>query len=239
MFNHAIMHACAEPAGRVGHLLRLAAQWAHGFESMEKHLKNSPADCLASPASDGTSQITELGTNIRAQRKSRGLSIRELAARCGMSVGMISQIEQGKSTPSLRALRLICETLKLPVSALFLQASTHIPDERYVVRHNKRQVLKLNGSVRKELLSPASLQHLEIFNVELQPGGKSSAESYSHSGEKAGVIIEGVLELWLDGDRFELRTGDTCQFPGSIPHRYANHGSQPCKVIWVLTPPSS
>jgi len=202
-------------------------------------LKNTPADLRVGAASDGLLQAVELGARIRAQRKRQGFSIRTLAARCGLSIGMISQIEQGKSTPSLRSLRLISETLKLPVSALFHQAPASLPDDRYVVRKHKRQVLKLNGSVRKELLSPTSLQHLEIFNVELQPGGKSSDDSYSHSGEKAAIILEGDLELWLDGDHFALHAGDTCQFSASIPHRYANHGAKPCKVIWVLTPPSS
>jgi transcriptional regulator with XRE-family HTH domain len=194
-------------------------------------LKNESDDQL--PAAE------ELGTKIKAQRKAQGLSIRELAARCGMSIGMISQIEQGKSTPSLRSLRLISETLKLPVSALFHQVPASIPDDRYIVRKDRRQVLKLNGAVLKELMSPASLQHLEIFNVELQPGGESSAEAYSHSGEKAGIIIEGVLDLWLNGERFELGEGDTCQFAGAIPHRYSNNGLTVCRVIWVLTPPSS
>lgn len=202
-------------------------------------MKNSRADASASNALNDPPPADELGAKIRAQRKVQGLSIRELAARAGLSIGMISQIEQGKSTPSLRSLRLISETLKLPVSALFHQVPASTADDRYIVRKNNRQVLKLNGSVLKELLSPASLQHLEIFNVELQPGGESSVDNYSHSGEKAGIIIEGALELWLDGDRFELSEGDTCQFSGSIPHRYANNGPQPCKVIWVLTPPST
>ena len=208
-------------------------------QPMDNMLKTPPADSTANVGLDDLPQANELGAKIRTQRKLQGLSIRELAARCGMSIGMISQIEQGKSTPSLRSLRLISETLKLPVSAMFHQVPASIPDDRYIVRKSKRQVLKLNGSVLKELLSPASLQHLEIFNVELQPGGESSADSYSHAGEKAGFILEGTLDLWLDGDRFELSEGDTCQFSGAIPHRYANNGSQPCRVIWVLTPPSA
>lgn len=200
-------------------------------------MKNETEDQMVTAPPESPPE--ELGGKIKAQRKLQGLSIRELAARCSMSVGMISQIEQGKSTPSLRSLRLISETLRLPVSALFHQAPTSIPDDRYIVRKSRRQVLKLNGAVLKELMSPASLQHLEIFNVELQPGAESSAEAYSHSGEKAGIIIEGSLELWLNGERFELAEGDTCQFSGSIPHRYSNQGSAICRVIWVLTPPSS
>lgn len=197
-------------------------------------MKDEPAYPLPSSSPDPS-----LGAKIKVQRKAQDLSIRELAARCGMSIGMISQIEQGKSSPSLRSLRLISDTLKFPVSALFHRESASIPEDRFIVRRSKRQVLKLNGAVLKELMSPASLQHLEVFNVELQPGAESSAEAYSHSGEKAGIILEGVLDLWLDGERFELAAGDTCQFSGAIPHRYANNGGEVCRVIWALTPPSS
>ncbi|MEN5084753.1 cupin domain-containing protein [Bosea sp. TWI1241] len=185
-----------------------------------------------------------LGHRIREQRKARRLSIRDLAARSGLSVGMISQIEQGKSAPSLRSLRLIGAALHLPLSTLF--QPNEVPgselaaaDERYVVRRERRQVLKLNDAIRKELLSPASLQSLEIFNVELQPRAASSAEAYSHSGEKAAVILEGQLDLWLDGRLHVLAEGDCCQFSSEIPHRYENNGASVCKVVWILTPPSA
>lgn len=199
----------------------------------------SELDDTPPPAASNLPAAEDLGIKIKARRKAQGLSIRELAARCSISIGMISQIEQGKSSPSLRSLRLISEALRLPVSALFHQVPASISDDRYIVRKGKRQVLKLNGAVLKELMSPATLHHLEIFNVELQPGAESSSEAYSHSGEKAGMIVEGVLDLWLNGERFELAEGDTCQFGAVIPHRYANNGLTLCRVIWVLTPPSS
>jgi quercetin dioxygenase-like cupin family protein len=91
----------------------------------------------------------------------------------------------------------------------------------------------------KELMSPNTLELLEIFHVTLQPGGESGPEPYSHAGEKAGIIISGSLELWLAGKPYQLRQGDTCQFQGTIPHRYCNIGDEPTNVIWVLTPPSS
>lgn len=197
--------------------------------------------------SDITHQLdpSTLGQRIKEQRKARRLSIRKLAAHSGLSVGMISQIEQGKSPPSLRSLRLIGKALHLPLSVLFLQ-ETIIDDggateeeQRYIVRRPNRQVLKLNDLVKKELLSPASLQALEIFNVELQPGAESGSEAYSHSGEKAAVITEGSLALWLDGQRHLLSEGDCCQFSSEIPHRYANAGTSVCKIIWILTPPST
>lgn len=189
--------------------------------------------------------LKTFGQRIRFQRKQRQLSIRELAARSGLSIGMISQIEQGRSAPSLRSLRLIGEALHLPVSTLFqeeqkLQEPNGIDLEaRYVVRSSRRHVLKLNDSIKKELLSPASLQSLEIFNVELQPGAASSAEAYSHSGEKAAIVTEGCLDLWLDGQLHSLTKGDCCQFLSEIPHRYENSGTSVCKIIWVLTPPAA
>lgn len=186
-----------------------------------------------------------LGQRIRLQRKQKQLSIRELAASSGLSIGMISQIEQGRSAPSLRSLRLIGAALHLPVSTLF-QESKEVQEPgasdseaRHIVRRSRRHVLKLNDAIKKELLSPASLQSLEIFNVELQPGAASSTEAYSHSGEKAAIISEGTLDLWLDGQLHKLLEGDCCQFLSEIPHRYENTGVTVCKIIWVLTPPAT
>ena len=195
------------------------------------------ADLLSADADSSDAEM--LGMRIRQQRKARGLSIRELAARSTLSIGMISQIEQGKSAPSLRSLRLISEALTVPVSALFVQGRISQVEEQHIVRRDNRPVLKLNDAVRKELLSPPSLHHMEIFHVVLQPGRASSVEAYSHSGEKAGIVISGRLDLWLNDERFELEEGDVCQFAGAIPHRYANNADTVCCVIWVLTPPSA
>jgi transcriptional regulator with XRE-family HTH domain len=183
--------------------------------------------------------LAKLGARVRAFRKEHKLSIRALSEAANVSTGMISQIERGQAAPSLRSLRMLGAAMHVPVSAFFSATTTDRDEGKYVVRRNQRQLLKLSGSVMKELMSPNTLELLEIFHVTLQPGGESGPEPYSHAGEKAGIIISGSLELWLAGKPYQLRQGDTCQFQGTIPHRYCNIGDEPTNVIWVLTPPSS
>lgn len=182
--------------------------------------------------------LMKLGTRLRTLRKERKLSIRDLSEAAGVSTGMISQIERGNASPSLRSLRMIGAAMHVPVSIFFSPMAAAPEEGKYIVRRNARQLLKLSGSVMKELMSPSTLELLEIFHVTLQPGGESGPEPYSHAGEKAGIIISGSLELWLDGTLYQLEQGDTCQFQGSIPHRYCNRGDIATNVIWVLTPPS-
>lgn len=183
--------------------------------------------------------LHRLGTILHDLRKEKKLSIRALSEMAGVSTGMISQIERGHASPSLRSLRMLGAAMHVPVSIFFSSTKVRPEEGKYIVRRDKRQLLKLSGSVMKELMSPSTLELLEIFNVTLQPGGESGPEPYSHAGEKAGIIISGSLELWLDGKPYHLEQGDTCQFQGAIPHRYCNRGQEPANVIWVLTPPST
>ncbi len=182
--------------------------------------------------------LVQLGARIRAARKDRRITIRAVSEACGLSSGLISQIEQGRTSPSLRTLRLLAGMLDVPISAFFDQ---QIPQTRAdsIVRKNERRLLKLSGSLMKELLSPSTLQHLEVFEVTLQPGGSSGPAPYTHAGEKAGLILAGSLTLWLDGKAYVLEEGDLCQFMGSIPHRYDNTSNNVTRVLWVLTPPST
>lgn len=178
---------------------------------------------------------TALGCRIREARRKRGLSIRKLAEKCGLSIGMISQIESAKSDPSLRSLRLIGDALNISLGELFNQDEHRPVLHPNVVRHFERAVLKDNSLIKKELLSPPGHQDFEIYSVVLQPGGNSGNANYAHAGEKAAIVMSGELTIWLNDEPLILKAGDTVQFPSQSPHRYANEGSSAVDVIWILS----
>ena len=74
--------------------------------------------------------------------------------------------------------------------------------------------------------------------VTIQPGGTSGPENYTHEGEDAGVVLKGALELWVDGQRFNLEEGDGFRFKSSLPHHFTNPTEQTTEAIWVLSPPT-
>lgn len=105
-----------------------------------------------------------------------------------------------------------------------------------VVRAANRRNLSFPGlGITEELLSPNLSGPLELLISTIQPGADS--EFYSHDGAEAGVVIEGTLELWVGERRLQLHPGDSFAFPSTDPHRCANLGRAPVKVLWVITPP--
>ena len=189
-----------------------------------------------------TSEVTAgddiwIGARLRELRKDRRLSIQQLADRVGLSIGMISQIERGLSTPSLRSLRLLAEALNVPVSWFFASSKGHA-ESRHIVRRGERRRLRVPGvGVVQELLSPDSASAIEIYEVALEPGGSSGPDPYTHEGEKLGLVIEGELQLLIGSQVHSLECGDSFHFPSTQPHRFANQGAGPTRFVWIVAHP--
>jgi quercetin dioxygenase-like cupin family protein len=75
------------------------------------------------------------------------------------------------------------------------------------------------------------------MEVILQPSGGSGEEPYSHEGEECGVVLEGRLELRIDGSVYRLSEGDSFHFESTLPHGFRNPGDGPARILWITTPP--
>lgn len=176
-----------------------------------------------------------LGEQIRRLRKARGLSQQEVALRATLSTGLVSQIERGLSSASVRVLARLADALDVGIAELFAATETSSDEPRIVARASERRLIdmKAEGAV-KHLLTPFDLSpRLDIFLIELAPGGKSGDADYVHEGEEAGLVLEGGLELFVDSRRYVLGAGDSFRFESRRPHRFANAGQQVTKAIWV------
>jgi len=80
---------------------------------------------------------------------------------------------------------------------------------------------------------------LQVIMSTIEPGGGTGEEPYTHdSDEEVVVVLAGVLDLWVAEEHYVLREGDAITFPSRLPHWNANHGEEPVKVLFCLTPPS-
>src|SRR5690625_267582 len=147
------------------------------------------------PAAGDTSERTSpdngagldalLGERIRHMRKTRGLSLKELAERSTISIGSLSQIERGLSSPSVRVVSSLADALQIPVGSLFEDSGTPTTDEsEVVVRANQRKQLQFwRTGMTKELLTPVMCgRGLEMFVITIAPQGTTGSQSYSHDG---------------------------------------------------------
>ena len=178
-----------------------------------------------------------VGQRIRELRRSRKLSLEVIAARTDLSIGFLSQIERGLSSPSLRVLATIADVLGIGIAGLFGAAETAAAgSDAIVTREQQRAELNLwRTGISKQLLSPSGSEgRLNLFLVHMEPDGSTGDELYTHDGEEAGLVLEGEMILTVDAESWTLKTGDSFRFASRRPHRFSNpsHASK-AVVLWV------
>jgi len=180
-----------------------------------------------------------VGREIKSLRKAKNLSLQQVAAACGKSIGFLSQVERGLSTPSISDLHQIAEALDVQISWFFPQGGAAEPsDGGVVVRKARRRRLAFASGISDFLLSPNLDGPLELLWSVMEPGSDSGHDSYEHEGHEAGVVLRGSLELWVGEQYFKLEEGDSFSFASRTPHRYRNSGETQTELVWVVTPPS-
>lgn len=178
-----------------------------------------------------------LGRTIRALRLAQGLTLAQLGERIDRTAGYLSQVENGRTQPTLEVLRKLATVFSVSMNWFFPPDGERDPDEADVIvrgEHSKRLILE--EGIRHELLSPDMSGPIELLRTVLQPGSVSG-EPGCHRGHEAGYVLDGELELVLEGRVFRLGPGDSFSFESSREHAFSNPTAQPTVVLWVLTPP--
>lgn len=181
-----------------------------------------------------------LGRKLRLLRRTRDLPLQAVADTTGMSIGLLSQVERGLSSPSVKNLAALSGALGVPISWFFDEAVPADEGERkLIVRREARPQIAMSGTgMGKELISPHRGGGLEMFLITLEPRGGTGDEPYSYPGEVGGFVLAGRLSLWLDGTTYLLREGDAFAIPGNLLRRYRNpdsHGQ--ARLLWTIAKP--
>jgi transcriptional regulator with XRE-family HTH domain len=200
-----------------------------------------------------------VGARIRQARLARGMSLRALAREVGVSASLISQIETGKTRPSVSTLYAITTALAISVESLFdagesaavspvatapgtvlhaLAAFAADPGRRIgpLVTPEEREVLELDSGVVWERLGHVPGTDVDFLQVTYRPGGASSSSGglMRHTGTEYGYLTSGELVLTLGFEEYILRLGDAVCFESTTPHRYRNDGEVPAVGVWFV-----
>lgn len=201
-------------------------------------------DLSKKPKSPGN-QLAELGNEIRQLRKVRGLTLQQMARATAKSVGFLSQVERNLTKPSVAALQDISEALGVHIGWFFQTDSTAPADEKqFIVRKQSRRRLSysvLSGTdylgLQDHLLSANLNGELALGVSRYAPGASTGDDSYKHTGEEAGLVLSGQLELTIDNKKYTLGAGDSFSFKSDLKHRYVNPSStDDTVVVWANTP---
>jgi transcriptional regulator with XRE-family HTH domain len=187
--------------------------------------------------------MASLGAQLRTLRKTRDLTLEQLAARSGVSAGLLSQMERGQGNPSFNTLVQVAHALSVPVASLFRPESTGSPvvrraDRRRIDIHAGGDADPAGEPTITELLTPSLAGALEVLLIEVPPGYSTRATPFTHEGEEFGLILQGRHEVHLGDATYTLDAGDSITYSSRIPHWYRNPGDEPVRSIWVITPPT-
>jgi transcriptional regulator with XRE-family HTH domain len=191
-----------------------------------------------------------VGQRLRSERERHGVSLRELARRLAISPSALSQIETGRSRPSVGTLYAIVSELEMSLDELFgspraATAAAQEPDAtgsgesaaRVVQRRDERKGIELESGVRWERLTPTREHDADFLYVVYEVGGASSRPGthMRHMGREYGLVLSGRLRVTIGFDEeHELGPGDSIAFESSRPHRLENAGSEPVEAIWFV-----
>lgn len=179
--------------------------------------------------------VPRVGERIRALREGMGLSLRDLAARCGVSAPMLSQVERGETSPTLATAARIAAGLDLTLSQLLrLDEQQHL----VIVRSGQGRAHEEAGHRVEEMTPPLPGQRADVSLHGLMPGastaGADAPPMHEPGSRETVVVLEGEVSLVLEDARHELRPGDSVTFDSDLPHHFENSSDEPTEFIAVI-----
>ncbi|MCF2626127.1 cupin domain-containing protein [Fusobacterium perfoetens] len=179
-----------------------------------------------------------IGERIKKKRNEKDFSLRELAAKVDLSASFLSQIEQGKASPSIENLKKIANYLEVKVSYLIEEEDESL-GSFHIKKEDRKYVESIDSKTSIALLTSSKIEkNMEPIMYEIKPGGESGRGFFNHNGEEFIYIIEGTLDIYIEDQLTTLNEGDSFYFKSSLNHRFKNNGKKLTKAIWVVTPPT-
>ena len=179
-----------------------------------------------------------LGRRIRELRRAQGLTLNDVATAAGVSVSLLSQVERGKTDPSLETLRDIADALG---TAPFRLLAGSLSRSR-LVRVDERPRLELPSSdIVFELLSHSLEGTFEVMLWTLAKGGSNPSVTRGargHLGEEALLMLTGRARFELGDEVFELAAGDFITYDARVRHQMTSLDDEPCSGLSVMSPPA-
>lgn len=177
-----------------------------------------------------------LGADLRALRKSRGITLTQMSDRLGRSVGWISQVERDLSAPCSDDLQAMARVFDVPLSMFFAQSQAAPSEKGVIVRpHTRRHIGKGIAGLDEQLLSPDLTDDFEVVHSTFHPGSRQETMVVRPTQE-VGFMLSGKLDLQIDGKDFTVSTGDSFRIRGEA-FQWFNPYEQAAVAIWVIAPP--
>jgi transcriptional regulator with XRE-family HTH domain len=179
--------------------------------------------------------VSLVGRKISDLRRAKGLSLQQLAAVSDVSPAAIHKIERSGMVLTITTLLKLAAALGVSVS-YFVQEDDS-PQEpvhftpagqryRIYTPHKGLSLAGITGSYRQFQAAGAVAR--------IKPGANSGEKLLNHPGEELVHVVAGEAVFRVNGKEYNLKTGDSLQFNGNVPHHWENRSKKPADLIWVV-----
>jgi transcriptional regulator with XRE-family HTH domain len=183
---------------------------------------------------DESSNVIDVGGQLRKLRNARSLSLRALAEKCGLNFNTLSLIENGRTSPSVLTLQQIAAALQVPITAFFQME----PHQKSVVfqKAGHRPAADFQNGRLEDLGEGLSLHGGRLMLVTLQPHAEGGPDPIIHTGQEFVFCVEGELEYRIEERQYRMSSGDSLIFEAHLPHRWGNPGERISRSLLILCP---
>ena len=193
---------------------------------------------VIAPMTDLEEIVSSIGPKLRELRAQRSLSLQQLAELSDVSAAAIHKIERNGMVPTITTLLKIAGALNRPVS-YFVEETE--PDNRpvsFTSADNRRNLFTSHQGIDLSAISgPYGRFFLAGAIAEVEPGANSGRKPMEHPGEELVLMLDGVLEIDVDGMPYRLTDGDSLHWRTDRPHRWKNPGDTPSRAVWLALRP--
>ena len=181
--------------------------------------------------------MIEIAEKLRAFRLANRMTLKQLASKAGCTDAYLSQLERGRANPSIMILKKIASALQVKVVDFFLEIETDGND--VVCKERERVSIRFKQGDAKIQMLVRNIQNkrMQPFYTTIEAGGGSKGP-YSHIGEEFGIVLQGELEVNLNGKPYRVKKNESFYFSSQESHSWSNPGKRKTIVIWVVSPPS-
>ena len=182
--------------------------------------------------------LSGIGANIKHLRTSEGMTLKDLSAATGLSIGYLSQLERGLNSVAVDSLAKIAEALGVTLHYFISKVEGKQHDSVVVRSYEREAVFAENRhSIQYHLSADRSDKAFLARSVEILPSAEDNELiSYRHEGEEFVYILEGVLTLHLNHVKHDLYPGDSAHYNSKAEHAWGNYTNKTVKFVSVHAP---
>ncbi len=175
----------------------------------------------------------DTGLRLKELRAARGMSMRSLAAKSGLSANAVSMIERGKTSPSVSTLYKLADALGIPITGFF--GSQSEKQSVILVKADERPRVPFARGVWEGLGGERFTGRVEPFVLTLESGASSGPHMMAHGGHEFVYCLRGNLEYLVENQGYLLVAGDSLLFAAHLNHRWRNPGSVVTNALLLLS----